>query len=276
MRIRLKLARNSKDASTHFSKVAEAYPGLRTTDEKPIIDIKNRLEHLSGKPIFKAVDIGCGDGRYSRLLAKHLSNQLCLICVDKNRQMLDVLVKYLDDSCLFGVVQSGAEHTPFCAKSFDFITTFNAAHHFKLKDFLAEMARILVDGGLLFIYTRTQEQNRQNIWGGYFPDFAKKETRLWREGGFYRLVAQTGQLTLQDSVYFTYRRQASLKRLVKQAEGHHYSTFCFYSEKNFAKALNRFRENIMAHFTNPARIRWTDENVLFVLEKIKEEPETQC
>ena len=268
--MRLTLARSPKDASAHFSDVAEVYHDLRTTDQEPIISIKNQLRHLLYKPSINAADIGCGNGRYSLLLPQHLGDRLRLTFADKNRCMLNTLTKRLDHTRSFEVIQSSAECIPVCEKSFDFATAFNAAHHFKLKDFLAEMARILKDEGLLFIYTRTQEQNRCNIWGKYFPDFCKKETRLWKERDFYRVVAQTSQFALQDSVYFTYRRVSSLERLIEQAEGHHYSTFWFYSDKSFREALNRFKQNITAQFTDPAKIQWTDENTLFVLKKIRE------
>ena len=41
--------------------------------------------------------------------------------------------------------------------------------------FLAAGARVLKPGGLLFIYTRTPQQNARTIWGRYFPGFTEHE-----------------------------------------------------------------------------------------------------
>jgi len=46
----------------HFSNIASKYRMIRTTDTKPILHIKNRL---NGKTRINIADVGCGDGRYS-------------------------------------------------------------------------------------------------------------------------------------------------------------------------------------------------------------------
>ena len=65
----------------HFAKVAGVYRELRTTDEEPILHIR---DHLAGRPAVTAADIGCGAGRYDLLLFRHLPN-LCLACLDVSR-----------------------------------------------------------------------------------------------------------------------------------------------------------------------------------------------
>src|SRR5260370_8421510 len=48
----------------HFERVAAVYESLRTTDEAPVRRIR---ELLPDRPV-TGLDIGCGTGRYSRLL----------------------------------------------------------------------------------------------------------------------------------------------------------------------------------------------------------------
>ena len=48
----------------HFERVAAVYESLRTTDEAPVRRIR---QLLSDRPV-TGLDIGCGTGRYSRLL----------------------------------------------------------------------------------------------------------------------------------------------------------------------------------------------------------------
>jgi ubiquinone/menaquinone biosynthesis C-methylase UbiE len=263
------LGKKSKDMSLHFSQVAKRYGNLRTTDVEPIIYIAQELGSLSGLPRIDVVDIGCGDGRYGLLLAKYLDGKVRLKCVDSNEHMLETMVTHLTENGLskFVSVKSDAESLPFGDSSCDCIITFNAVHHFKLRDFLFESTRILRDRSLLFVYTRTPEQNCRNIWGRYFPQFCQKETRLYHRDEIERAVSAVPTLRLRSVRHFKYERVASLRRLVEQAENRHYSTFWLYSEEDFVRASGKFQRNIREHFSNPDKVRWLDENLLLVIEK---------
>ena len=50
--------------SDHFERVAPVYESLRTTDEEPVRTIRQLLPN---RPV-TGVDVGCGTGRYSKLL----------------------------------------------------------------------------------------------------------------------------------------------------------------------------------------------------------------
>jgi hypothetical protein len=66
---------------------------------------------------------------------------------------------------------------------------------------------------------------------------------------------------------FKYARVDSLENLVEKARNHHYSTFCLYTEEEFNQALLEFQRKLSNEFDDPNRIRWHDENVLYVLKK---------
>jgi len=264
-----RLEEKSNDISLHFSQVAEHYRDLRTTDPEPIIYITQELGSILDLPRIDIADIGCGGGRYSLLLARCLDGKVRLSCIDNNEHMLEALSTYLSANGIskFVSVKSDAESLPFGDNSFDCILTFNAVHHFKLRDFLVESARILRDRSLFFIYTRTPGQNSRNIWGRYFPQFCQKETRLYRQDELEQAVSAVPALRLRSMKHFKYERVASLERLIEKAENHHYSTFWLYSEPEFAVALAEFRQNIRNHFSNPNQVRWLDEYLLLVIEK---------
>jgi len=265
----LQLKKKTKDISLHFSQVAQRYRDLRTTDPAPIIYIKQELGSMLNLPYIEVADIGCGGGRYSLLFAKYLNEKVKLSCVDNNENMLAALEAYLKANGMskFVSVKSAAESLPFSDNSFDCILTFNAVHHFKLRDFLVESARILRDGRLLFIYTRTPEQNSRNIWGRYFPQFCQKETRLYHQYELEQAVNTVPTLKLQCVKTFKYERIASLEHLIEKAENRHYSTFWLYSGWEFAAALVEFQQNIRRQFPDPNQVRWFDENLLLVIEK---------
>ena len=264
---RTKLSRVApKAVHHHFSRIANGYRDLRTTDSEPIAFVAQELRKLAR---VEAADIGCGAGRYDLLLHKYLGDKLRLACVDANNDMLKALDTYLKGHGVsnFIAINSGAESLPFASGALDCVFTFNAVHHFNLLRFLQESARILKSGGYLFVYTRLQEQNRMNIWGRYFPEFCRKETRLYKLNTFMRTVMAVPSLRVISTEYFEYERISSLEQLVERARANHYSTFWLYSPKELKEAITGFRRNVEYHLKDVHRVRWLDENALFVIRK---------
>lgn len=250
----------------HFSRIANGYRNLRTTDWEPIAFI---AEELAGLPRVEAADVGCGAGRYDLLLYKHLGDELRLVCIDANIHMLEALDTYLKGHGVSGftAINSAAESLPFPSNAIDCVFTFNAVHHFDLLGFLQESARVLRSGGYLFIYTRLQEQNEGNIWGRYFPHFCQKETRLYTLNTFMQKVMAVSTLWVKSIEYFRHERISTLERLVERARANHYSTFSLYSPNELQEAIAGFRRNVRRHFRDVRQVEWLDENVLFVIRK---------
>ena len=160
----------------HFERVAAVYDSLRTTDEAPVRRIG---QFLPDRPV-TGLDIGCGTGRYTRLLRGLLPDGSLLVASDVSAAMLAQLTAGSHGHAL-GVVLSAAEQLPLRTASLDLVTAFNCVHHFDLGRFLTAVARVLAPGGQLFIYTRTPQQNARTIWGRYFPGFTEHEQRLHSE-----------------------------------------------------------------------------------------------
>jgi len=195
--------------SEHFSQVASIYSQIRTIDLDPINYIAKKL---ASKSKIVAADIGCGDGRYSIKLIEKLRDRLSLNCVDNNYEMLQQISKISSNFQNLQTKQAPAEKLPFDDNSLDCIFSFNAIHHFEINEFAKECNRVLKNNGLLFIYTRLKEQNESNIWGKFFPDFSKKENRLFDNHILTeRISSQTGlnlkSLNLSSiTVHQTYER----------------------------------------------------------------------
>ena len=267
LRNRTKLRRVApKAVHHHFSRIANGYRALRTTDPEPIAFIAQELRKLVR---VEAADIGCGGGRYDLLLCNYLGDRLSLACVDANNDMLGALDTYLKGHGVsnFIAISSRAESLPFPSGALDCVFTFNAVHHFNLLGFLQESARILKSGGYLFVYTRLQDQNRRNIWGRYFPEFCRKETRLYKLSTFMQTVVAVPTLQVKAIEYFRYERISTLEQLVERARAHHYSTFWLYSPKELEEAITGFRRNVEYHLKDVHQVRWFDENALFVIRK---------
>ncbi len=250
----------------HFSRIADKYRQLRTTDVEPMAFIAKELREL---PYVEVADIGCGDGRYSLLLYKYMGKKLRLTCVDANDSMLKALATHLHAHGMgnFVAITARAENLPLRSGTLDFVFTFNAIHHFNLLAFLQESARTLRYGGYLFIYTRLREQNHRNIWGQHFPGFCCKETRLYTLDSFAQVVERVPRLELQSTEYFEYERILALEQLVERARAHHYSTFSLYTEQELEQAIAVFQRNVERYYKDVSRVKWWDEFTLFVLRK---------
>ncbi len=239
----------------HFSAVARRYRELRTTDYEAVQYILGRI---SDSPAL-GVDIGCGTGRYTQLLCEQLPRDSIVVAADSNLEMLRVLNTQKTLGGLIRPVASQAEDLPLRRRSADWITTFNAVHHFDLARFLSQVVKLLKPHGRLFIYTRTPEQNARSIWGRLFPKFAEKETRLRSESELREVINGTGGLVLESVERFRFDRTSTPERLREQAENAHYSTFRLYEREEFSEALRSFLKRL----SGPV-VRWTDENLMIV------------
>ena len=248
----------------HFHRVAGVYRGIRVTDPEPVEEIKRRVRVKNAK----GMDLGCGTGRYSEKVIEALKPGL-FICADLNQSMLFQARKFLragkynQPSCLV----SKERKLPFKSGSLDFITTFNAVHHFKVTRFLREAAQTLKPGGWLFIYTRTPRQNRNTIWGKFFPQFCTKEKRLWPLFKMRRQIKKTPGLKFVGAKQYVFGRATGWKELRKFAVKKSYSTFSLYGKKEFVAALRKFKQKLQMRFSDLNRLHYTAENILYLVRK---------
>ena len=250
----------------HFSHAAKYYRRLRTTDLAPINFIK---EKVRGYHLTSAADMGCGAGRYSYNLLRHLDIRH-LFCIDANEQMLRANGKYLRNKKMlnFSLIISSAERIPLANSILDCVFSFNAIHHFDVMTFFNEAARIVKNGGNIFVYTRLKAQNATNIWGMYFPSFLQKETRLNELDELESVISQVDSISLESVNEFSFRRKTSLSELVIRARLKHYSTFSLYEKDEYDHALRVFENRITTHFIDLNDITWCDEYTMLVIRKM--------
>jgi SAM-dependent methyltransferase len=241
----------------HFERVAGVYESLRTTDEAPVRRIG---QFLPDRPV-TGLDVGCGTGRYSRLLRGLLPDGSLLVASDVSAAML-AQFKAGNGGYALGVVPlvSAAEELPLRTASLDLVTAFNCVHHFDLGRFLTAIARVLQPDGRLFIYTRTPQQNARTIWGRYFPGFTEHEQRLHSEAALRDAVRRTDGLTVVAAQTFRHPRSSTTERLSAQAEGHHYSTFSLYTPDELRACIAAF----LVRLPGP-EVSWVDEHLLVVV-----------
>jgi len=252
----------------HFMQIANRYRELRTTHPEPVEFIS---KYYKNNQQIVAADVGCGSGRYDKLLFDYLGKGLFLYCLDSNELMLSNLRKYFRTHKIanFSARVSFAEELPLLNNQLDCVFTFNAIHHFNLPKFLDEANRVLKKEGLLFVYTRTRTQNSRNIWGMYFPMFNIKETRLYNTDEFKYKIEKFKSFELIHEEYFGYERESTIEHLSDLVISKHYSTFSLYNEEELSWSLQRFQENLKENYNDENKIFWTDENLMYVVKKIE-------
>jgi SAM-dependent methyltransferase len=222
---------------------------VRTTDLEPVRHIAARLpdRRLSG------LDVGAGTGSYTEQLGLHLAGRASILALDFSDPMLRVLRRH-EAAGVGAAVCCEAERLPIRDRSVDFVTTFNAVHHFDLDRFVDEAARVLTADGQLFVYTRTPEQNAQSIWGQAFPGFASRETRLFDTATLRRALNPLGTVDIRS---FDFARLETPATLAERVRSRAYSTFALYDRDELEVALEEFLESIPSH-----AVRWQDQNLL--------------
>ncbi|MFN3134595.1 MAG: class I SAM-dependent methyltransferase [Candidatus Kryptonium sp.] len=253
--------------SQHFAKIAPIYRRVRTLDPEPILAIRDILvKHKKLKKPIKIADIGAGTGRYTEFLIKILKPEMVnAILIDMSFEMLSMAQSYLMGYNAH-FINSSAENLPLKDQEIEVLTVFNAIHHFDFQKFIHEVQRVLKPKGFLFIYTRTQEQNRRSIWGQFFPNFSDKEHRLLWEDDLIKRLKRLKKFELVSYIEFEYPRISTMGELLKKAFAKHYSTFYLYDDEEYEHAVKLFKQNLLKYY-DPEQITYTDENTLIALKK---------
>lgn len=252
----------------HFATVAPQYRQLRELDVGAVKRVAAIIRPLTRtKPHVTLVDIGAGTGRYTEAVLAELDRATRGRChaieYDATREMLEwgARAEPPTPTALERVV-GFAEELPFASGSFDVLLSFNAVHHFGLPAFAAEAARVVRPGGRVIVYTRTPVQNQQTLWGRFFPHFAEREFRLHSEETLRAKLTATGAFATVRASPVPWTISTSLARVLQTARSGCYSTFEFYSEGEFERALRTFRQHLRAHFPNPSAIAGRNDHLL--------------
>ena len=202
----------------HFERVAAVYESRRTTDEAPVRRIS---QFLPDRPVV-GLEIGCGTGRYPRLLSAMLPAGSLLIASDMSAAMLAELKAGKNDHGSKVVpLLSTAEEPPWADRE------SRPGHRVQLCSPLRPRSvpdRRSPSSAARWpaspTYTRTPEQNARTIWGRHFPGFNEREQSVAQRGrtAGRRRADQRAADDRRPRSSPT-RRSSSVQRLIDQARG---------------------------------------------------------
>jgi ubiquinone/menaquinone biosynthesis C-methylase UbiE len=169
------------------SDIATRYDAARTLTPEGRRKWQDLLStHVNRNPMSLIVDLGCGTGRFSELLAAHFAVQV--IGIDPSRKMIDQARRKLATRVLFQ--RALAEALPLAGGCVDIVFMSQVYHHFSDPVAIArECRRVLRDGG----YACIRNTTRQNdfTYRRFFPAIqplieAELPDRQGIEGTFVR------------------------------------------------------------------------------------------
>ncbi|WP_305909659.1 MerR family transcriptional regulator [Methylomarinum sp. Ch1-1] len=176
----------SKDMNEHDQYVADfmtVYQPLERWGPGTEEDSLKALQLLPTTPT-KAVDIGCGKGFSTTLLAQH--TQARVIAVDNELNALSQLAQRLTEQGLAERVTTqcaSMAELPFAPKSFDLIWAEGSAYIMGVKNALTQWRPLLQNRGCLVLsdlvwLTNTSSQAALDFWRQEYPDIQTVATRI--------------------------------------------------------------------------------------------------
>lgn len=170
-----------------YGRIAETY------DELPIrrvVPIDPLLGELAAARRARVLDVGAGTGNWLEAHARALGDRVELVGVDPSEPMLARARQKLSGVPL---VVASAEALPFPDRSFDYVVSRFAFHHFTDKPrALDELTRVVAPGGALMLANIVPE--RMPGWWVFarFPETRAENARYWELSHIGEAVARRG------------------------------------------------------------------------------------
>ena len=97
--------------------------------------------------------------------------------------------------------------------------------------------------------------------------FNEKEDRLYELNELREICGTFSNIKIVATELFKFQREDSLENLLEQARNFHYSTFYLYSDVEFEQCLEGFKSNIHRNYPKVNELKWSDENIMLVIQK---------
>ncbi|XP_067298284.1 putative methyltransferase DDB_G0268948 [Pseudorasbora parva] len=143
-------------AQRHFEgkEHAESYQRYRVSPPQELIDeVLSFLQKRIQGPLDLAVDVGCGSGQCTEILAPHF---MTVVGIDISSAQLEI-ASAKEHAANLCYRQSPAEDLPFEDDIADLVISMSAAHWFDHPRFLLEADRILRPGGCIALLSYTMD-----------------------------------------------------------------------------------------------------------------------
>jgi ubiquinone/menaquinone biosynthesis C-methylase UbiE len=195
--------------------------------------------HVGFKPEL-SVDLGCGTGRFTRVLASTFGGRV--VGIDPSRPMLRLAAKALRMPGV-ALVHGRAEAVPLAARCAELVLMSMSYHHVADKPAaLASIRRTLRAGGAFCVRTCSAEALESYLYQRFFPEaLAFDRQRFPTRGGLVGEVGTAG-FRLKQSETVRQRVADDLQTYRDRAAMRAHSDLQAISDAAFAEGIRRFDE----------------------------------
>lgn len=247
----LRLKWLSKDMNEHdaymddFLKIFETLeywgPGSNSDTEKAL--------SLLPKEVNNILDIGCGKGLATQVLAEH--SAATITAVDNEQSALDRLMQRFEQigiSHRLETVNASMMELPFSKQSFDLIWAEGSAYIMGIENAVTKWKSLLQKQGYLMVSdmvwrTDTPSKESKDLWNQEYPDIQSVKTRIeqMKKAG-YSIVDHFSQ---SEQAWLNY--YSPLERRLNQLEPEMSSLAAFKDIKNEVDVCTRFAHEFGYH-----------------------------
>ncbi len=190
--------------------------------------------------ISRALDLGCGAGRFTTLLADTFN--CSVIGVEPAAAMSKIAKQTLQSYATIEVRTGQAEALPLKDDAVDLVFMSQVYHHLERPlRALQEARRVLRTGGWFVVRTSTQEANQDAPWLPFFPEARRiEEARVPSRADIIETAAQVG-FDCQHVEGVKQRFADSPREYVGKIGGRGLSSLVSISDESFARGLMRLQ-----------------------------------
>lgn len=153
-----------KDGYGSFGNLSKTYDEIRPTMPDQIIE--DLFSYLPKQP--EILDVGCGTG----IITRQLTQRGAIVTgTDIDARMIEEAKRHHEG---IDYLLAPTEKLPLPDSTFDAVTAFSAFHWFANAQALAEIKRVLKNGGYFFIANRNQVGNLRKEYLRVLQSFAEK------------------------------------------------------------------------------------------------------
>lgn len=236
---------------TNYADIAPRYDDNLARHKIPVdAHLARALERLGKRPI-DALDIGCGTGNYLVVQSRAFGADVVWEGIDASDEMLSRARTKLEGKSLR---VGRAEQLPYADRSFDYVTSSFAFHHFEDKArALDEMRRVCRPGASLRI-ANIDPNRMPRAWEfQFFPETVfEDQKRFWSAELLYHELEERG-FEVHSHLDIDLAQMA-LRDVLEDAERREISELTIISERAYAAGLARIREALArspgGHVTN--------------------------
>ncbi|MBP6013353.1 MAG: class I SAM-dependent methyltransferase [Alphaproteobacteria bacterium] len=218
------------------TEMPETYDRGRTPPDGVLDMWMDRIEAGVIRPVSSIIDLGCGTGRFTELLAKRFN--AATIGIDPSSKML-TQARAKPPSARVTYLQGAGEQLPCADQSADLIFSSMAFHHFKSPPLVArECHRVLRKTGVVCI--RNSTRGHGSPYEAFFPNYSQTLVALPAATEIIDAFTHNGfDLSSHETV--AHKMAESVADLAEKASFRADSTLIRLSNEDFERGIASMR-----------------------------------